>query len=386
MYESVYLVTRKLRVAVPAAVARLSSQVGGLPDGYAEYVTTLGQGTYSTFIRVYMPERIAIQLPDFRARWRDDFVWDEQSSPIAKRDVLESVIVADTLNGDELIYHRGSPGAIFILPRYSDAIAEVPGGLDRAIDWACSSGVLTAPIGLRYFESEVDREKIELYATAGFEPIRKSLLARRLHTHLVTADRKERFLHLLFEPFNGSLSYFGHTRTASLEFDRDSKNAAWSQLLAALGTLGFLTAEEREQKAKKAGRRAGARSLPARDEALGAKEVVSAFMKAMRIWESRVEEAHSDWDGFQEFSRQIARGFFVRKPPTLDYSTPSCNERRANPFVKVSVKGKKARVATERRLRGDETVRVDYMLIRGTDGWRIAKVDLDAPSVVKQRF
>ena len=86
-------VTKRLLVAKPAAVRILTSHIGPLPSGYDEYVTRFGQGLYSTFIRIYMPERISVELQTFHDRWRDYFLWDEEVIVSSKKQGTDATVI-----------------------------------------------------------------------------------------------------------------------------------------------------------------------------------------------------------------------------------------------------------------------------------------------------
>jgi hypothetical protein len=71
---------------------------------------------------------------------------------LTREQALRSVIVGDTLDGDELIVHPDTPERIFVLPRNSENIYVAGDGLPAAIDWLCGSGKLTRTFRERNFE------------------------------------------------------------------------------------------------------------------------------------------------------------------------------------------------------------------------------------------
>ena len=68
----------------------------------------------------------------------------------------ETVIIGDTLDGDELIVHPANPERIYVLPRHSEDIHVAGDGLPAAVEWLCGSGTLTEPFEERDFEP-IDR-------------------------------------------------------------------------------------------------------------------------------------------------------------------------------------------------------------------------------------
>ncbi len=122
------------------------------PEGYREYVTTLGEGVLAGYVRVYPPWRIQHELGEWRERIREYWFWDAGSDISTREQALESIIVADTLDGDELIFHPSRRGRLLVLPRHSDKIYDAGANLLDAVEWLCSSGILTDRIERHSFE------------------------------------------------------------------------------------------------------------------------------------------------------------------------------------------------------------------------------------------
>jgi hypothetical protein len=138
---------------VDAAEAELSLR---LPTGYREYVTRFGQGVLGgSYIRIYPPRRIlsgANNLAEWRQRIDEYWFWDDGREVLTKEQALESVIIGDILDGDELIVHPSNAERICVLPRNSADIYVAGGGLPAAIEWLCGSGILTEAFAERNFE------------------------------------------------------------------------------------------------------------------------------------------------------------------------------------------------------------------------------------------
>ncbi len=71
---------------------------------------------------------------------------------LSKEQALQSVIIGDTVDGDELIVHPDNPDRIYVLPRNSEDIYVAGDGLPAAIEWLCGSGTLTEAFSERNFE------------------------------------------------------------------------------------------------------------------------------------------------------------------------------------------------------------------------------------------
>ena len=59
---------------------------------------------------------------------------------LTKERVLQSIVVADTLDGDEIIWFEGR---YYVLPREEEKIYDLGATLGEAITWLFESGVLT---------------------------------------------------------------------------------------------------------------------------------------------------------------------------------------------------------------------------------------------------
>jgi hypothetical protein len=123
------------------------------PDGYRDYVTQLGEGVLGgDFVGIYPPWRIEKELAEWRHRINKYWVWDAGDDVLPKQRALECIIVGDTLNGDELVFHPQRPEKVLVLPRGGESIFVAGGDLLTAIDWVCNSGELTEPFSERVFE------------------------------------------------------------------------------------------------------------------------------------------------------------------------------------------------------------------------------------------
>ena len=80
------------------------------------------------------------------------WLWDDGRDVFTKQQTLQSVIIGDTLDGDELIVHPSNQERVFVLPRHSDNIYVAGDGLPATIEWLCSSGTLTDAFDERNFE------------------------------------------------------------------------------------------------------------------------------------------------------------------------------------------------------------------------------------------
>jgi hypothetical protein len=130
---------------VDDAEARLGIR---LPAGYREFIARFGEGFLGGCIRVYPPYQILEgdnNVSAWRERISEYWFWDAGADVLTKDRALECVIVADTIDGDELVAHPSAPDRLYVLPRYDEMIYVAGDGLLPAIEWMLTSGILTEP-------------------------------------------------------------------------------------------------------------------------------------------------------------------------------------------------------------------------------------------------
>jgi hypothetical protein len=122
------------------------------PAGYREYVTRLGDGELSGFVRIYPPWRIDKELPDWRLDINKYWFWQEEKDLLPRARAPECVYLGSTAQGDQLVFHPHRPERLFVLPRHEEKMFVAGADLLSAVDWMCSSGKLTRRIKDRTFE------------------------------------------------------------------------------------------------------------------------------------------------------------------------------------------------------------------------------------------
>ena len=123
------------------------------PADYRKYVMRFGEGVLGgCYIRVYPPRRVIAELDEWRQLIDEHWFWDDGREVLTKQRALESVVIGDTLDGDQLIVHPSNSEKIYVLPRNSEDIYVAGDGLLPAIDWLCTSGTLNEAFSERDFE------------------------------------------------------------------------------------------------------------------------------------------------------------------------------------------------------------------------------------------
>jgi hypothetical protein len=140
----------------PAAISDAETRLGvRFPDGYRDFIARFGEGLLAGYVRVYPPYQLLDgdnSIAEWRKRIDEYWFWEEGEAILPKHKALECHIIADTVDGDELVAHPDEPNLLYVLPRYEGAIYVAGSGLLPAIEWLLTSGALTDPIEDRSFE------------------------------------------------------------------------------------------------------------------------------------------------------------------------------------------------------------------------------------------
>jgi hypothetical protein len=154
MFSNITIVGGPLLLSSYEDVLHAETTLGTrFPIGYREYITSLGEGVLGgSYVRIYPPMKIIAELSEWRVRIDEFWFWSAGWTGLTKEKAQQSTIIGDTLDGDELVTHPRDPNKIFVLPRHHERVFVAGKGLAAAIEWLCSSGVLTDPFKERNFE------------------------------------------------------------------------------------------------------------------------------------------------------------------------------------------------------------------------------------------
>jgi hypothetical protein len=150
-----------LVLATRTQVAQLEARFKArMPKGYRDYVTRLGEGVLGgCFVRIYPPWRILSGNKLWRERIKEYWFWGKNADTLTQSQALKSILIGDSVDGDELVFYPHEALHLFILPRHSENIFKVPNTLLEAVEWMCSSGKLTRRFKQRKFEPYDSREE-----------------------------------------------------------------------------------------------------------------------------------------------------------------------------------------------------------------------------------
>ena len=114
---------RALVLASDAEVDSMQDELGvEFPDGYRAYITRLGEGSLNDFVRVLPPWRILAELEEHRGMMAAYWFWESGKVPFGQEQAMESIPIADTMDGDAIAFHPTDRRQIIILPRNDERL------------------------------------------------------------------------------------------------------------------------------------------------------------------------------------------------------------------------------------------------------------------------
>jgi hypothetical protein len=230
-----YVLTKKLHKPTNEEWSEFTHRFGAPLPTYREFMNTLGDGRYSNAVRVYSLNKILAEINEFRERWQDYFLWDGEESALAKEDLVDAVVLGDSLDGDEIITVPAKEG-VFVLHRHRDVAVRVGNDIDDAIIYICDSGAIYNDINFHYFEGSVDRCRKKYLLVDGvfdFDVAHRAILELE-HVRCETT-REEDYVSIISPPIQGSVSLIGSQ--AVLTHDVDCDISAAHNLLMRLGYM-----------------------------------------------------------------------------------------------------------------------------------------------------
>jgi hypothetical protein len=151
--DEVHLVTKQLLRSTNAEVSKIEALLETrFPPGFRKWMTTLGAGVLCDWVRVYRLPDLLLLIVEARARWREYDFWPQGHDVLAREAVWGSIVVADTLDGDEAVFHPSNPAGLYLLPRHEARIHRIGARFEDGLEWLCTSGVVSEPVSRLYFE------------------------------------------------------------------------------------------------------------------------------------------------------------------------------------------------------------------------------------------
>jgi hypothetical protein len=379
--NDIYIVNPTLKTATSAAVEAAERKLKAkFPTGYAEFVTQFGEGLYCTYMRVYPPGRIVKENPEFQQRIREYYFWDKGAKVLAKERALESIRIADTLDGDELIFHPTRPDELFVLPRHADKVFAAGRTFDEALEWLCRFGKVGKD---RYFDSSVGCKSIEIAMGEKRPPLKKlrdTLLALKLHAKVAQASD---LLQIFMPDLAGEVAIGGPAGeyAVSINTGRSAKRDAVKRVIDALAGMGMY---EQGKEPPVLVDKLTAKYFPlakiladAPTEKTAPDQVVRQFIRAMNVLETGMRKfhngGHADPTMMATIFKRISEAFCHRVKFAGTYSTPPQFDPDRTTVPKAKITGDTATIVAKLRGLMDKTHTYTLEKVRGV--WGVTRVD-----------
>ena len=99
----------------------ISCVPGNFPAGYHDFMTMVGPGILGGMVRLYPPSRIDAEQSEWRQRIDEFWFWGD-GPLLSAVDAQQAVRIADTLGGDELVFHPRKPNRLMLLPHEDEEV------------------------------------------------------------------------------------------------------------------------------------------------------------------------------------------------------------------------------------------------------------------------
>jgi hypothetical protein len=176
MHQNVYLVSKKLQTVSPADLDSLEASLGvPLPLGYRQYMTTLGEGTYSDCVYAFVPAKVRESQTQkqnmFGGTDPHGWFWPGNDQVLTYQEAMAGIYCGVTNDGDLLIYCPHKNSRLFLLPRHDPTIHWLPSGFNDPMEWSILHGRSTymQKPPFPYFEPAGDRRFIQFFTRGALD-------------------------------------------------------------------------------------------------------------------------------------------------------------------------------------------------------------------------
>jgi hypothetical protein len=267
LLNDVYLISDKLDLATENQVRTAETALQTrFPNGYLDYVTTLGAGTLNWQVRVLPPTEIVEKTAEYREIEAEVTASADENGfsrwDLVKADLgllpperwLSAVLLVDPGDGHRIVFHPDAPDEIFFIEHEDQELHRAGSTLDEALTWFLETGPwgtrtrVLLPDGhfverpVRYFEPDRDRENIsfDLKGSVTFTEVRTYLLelARKqsgdtlfMSEVYTTDDGTEGEVLRLFVKEYGGAIWCNDTPIVQISYDRTRHTPSLDRLI-----------------------------------------------------------------------------------------------------------------------------------------------------------
>lgn len=136
-FDDVYTVTDTVKVALEADVDDAEAQLSTLfPVGYREYATTLGQGYFCGFVRIYEPSNVVRSQEYYRTYFEENAdLWEDGHNVLPPERLRECIVIGSSVDADLIAFHPNDLNTLYELPRHDSTIYRIGSTLYEALEW-----------------------------------------------------------------------------------------------------------------------------------------------------------------------------------------------------------------------------------------------------------
>lgn len=180
---SIYIANSRLQVASEESVRVAQRAIGAqFPSGYSSFVTALGEGILNAHIYPRLPDQVSYgRLSTQQSLCERVDIWKDGFEVLSRDHICTSIAIADTADGDTIVFHPDIPQAVWYLPHEGNKPILLGDGFLNALDgyfysetvWLPRNVSVLQPDGsfrpqrFNYFRSSVDIQSLHSYKAAG---------------------------------------------------------------------------------------------------------------------------------------------------------------------------------------------------------------------------
>ncbi|MBX9788351.1 MAG: SMI1/KNR4 family protein [Pirellulales bacterium] len=116
------------------------------PTGYRDFITRFGAGILGGRLRIYPPRKVLHNddaVLELVEQSEKPWFWQPGAGLLTTVRGVETVVIADSVASDAILFSRWSPERLFVL-HHDGAVYATTDGFLSALEWALTSGPLMA--------------------------------------------------------------------------------------------------------------------------------------------------------------------------------------------------------------------------------------------------
>lgn len=160
-FDDIYSVSHKKTDVSQAEITQIEQHLNiKLPDDYWEFVKRFGEGAFCGVLNFFAPKQFLEHQKLCKKLWTEYYFFDKAT--LSQKEVLESVSVATSMDGDEVVYKPFGKIGYFVLPRHADEIQKIGKTISDVLEWFSSSGIIYKPTKFKWFSTFRDHCRLHI--------------------------------------------------------------------------------------------------------------------------------------------------------------------------------------------------------------------------------